>query len=219
MCKLLYELQHARNYAAESGIGVVRVKETGLPDNVTQSVKGSEPSCSFVAPCTLATGPGSVIGSFSLQLRSLADRVTPVMVLAVVSIVQLRFGLHASRFIRDMKDAASYHGDVSKLSEKGFGVTAYLVLFQGNSGPFHQAYKFCHYCVYPCHQERVLSLDTINGSICDIIHSHVGLVEHERIMTKTEKMSHIRVFLENQKILEITFSRGKLLPLCYCASW
>ena len=95
-------------YFEDSGIGVVTVKETGFPDNVTHSVNGSEPSCSLVAPFTSLTVPGSVRGSFSLQVLSFAVIVTPVMLLLAESIVQLRFGLQASRFMRERNVAASY---------------------------------------------------------------------------------------------------------------
>lgn len=83
------------------------MKVIGLPDSVTQSVSGSDPSCSLVAPWTSLTAVGKVNGSFSLQDKSPAETVAPVMLFRVLSMIQLMLGLQLSRFIRERNDAAS----------------------------------------------------------------------------------------------------------------
>lgn len=86
----------------------MKVKVIGFPDNVTQSVNGSDPSCSLVAPWTSLTVVGKVKGSFSLQDKSPAETVAPVMLCRLLSMIQLMLGLQLSRFIRERNDAASY---------------------------------------------------------------------------------------------------------------
>lgn len=84
------------------------MKVTGLPDNVTQIVNGSLPTCSVVKPWVSVTVPGTVMGSGSVQILPAEVTVTPVMVSVDVSSCQLRLGKHPSRTILAMNSAESY---------------------------------------------------------------------------------------------------------------
>lgn len=65
--------------------GVVSVKDTGEPESLTQSVKGSPPICSAVAPFRFTTVPGKVTGIGAEQVFPVVLTVTVVIVFAVAS--------------------------------------------------------------------------------------------------------------------------------------
>jgi hypothetical protein len=69
------------------GSGEDRVKRTGLPDIVTQIVKGSFPIFSVLKPCVSVTVAGKVIGIGTGHLLSIVVRVTPVITCATGSVV------------------------------------------------------------------------------------------------------------------------------------
>jgi len=75
------------NLIPHTDTGVLRVKVTGLPERVTQSVRGSLPSCSVVAPWTSVTVVGRVMGIGATHVFPLEVRVTLVMVSVVGSIL------------------------------------------------------------------------------------------------------------------------------------
>ena len=60
-------------------IGEERVKVTGEPESLTQTVVGSLPSCSVVKPRVLVGAVGKVTGIVSLQVFPLAETVTAVI--------------------------------------------------------------------------------------------------------------------------------------------
>jgi hypothetical protein len=60
-------------------IGVERVKVTGEPESLTQTVAGSLPTCSTVKPWVLEGREGKVTGMVSLQVFPLAETVTAVI--------------------------------------------------------------------------------------------------------------------------------------------
>jgi hypothetical protein len=60
-----------------SAIDLERVNETGDPERVTQTVRGSLPNCSVGNPFVLVGATGKVIGMAVLQVLPLAVTVTP----------------------------------------------------------------------------------------------------------------------------------------------
>ena len=98
--------------------GLVSVKDTGLPVSETQSVNGSLPNCSVVAPCWSVTVPGNVTGIGTEHVLRLAATVTPVIVLALLSTCQVRVGLQLSLIIRERNPAATYIGSASIISTR-----------------------------------------------------------------------------------------------------
>jgi hypothetical protein len=66
----------------------VSVKVTGEPVIFTQTVNGSEPTCSVVPPFVDTTGPGNVTGIGDAQVFPVVLTVTPVMVVGVVAFAE-----------------------------------------------------------------------------------------------------------------------------------
>ena len=91
-----------------SGTPVANVKVTGCPFNVIQTVNGSFPICSVVAPLgVLVSVPGTVTGIGAEHVFPFPqERVTAVIFPDVI--VWLRLGTHVSRAMRWAKEVANY---------------------------------------------------------------------------------------------------------------
>jgi hypothetical protein len=89
------------------GTDFVSVKDTGFPVSDTQSVNGSPPNCSAVAPCWSVTVPGKVTGMGTEHVLRFAATVTPVIAFALLSTCQVRVGLQLSLAILERNPAAT----------------------------------------------------------------------------------------------------------------
>lgn len=66
-------------------MGVERVNVTGEPESLTQTVRGSAPSCSVAKPWVLVGATGKVTGIGSVQVLPVADTVMAVIFLLLVA--------------------------------------------------------------------------------------------------------------------------------------
>ena len=122
---------------------------TGWPLNLTQTVYGSLPRCSVVAPAGRLLGlldVGKVTGIGCEQVLPLAVTWTPVIL--EVDCSQVSLYPQESRAMRAAKEA-----DICHLDQQGSGADVedctYVVMLQGNQGPIDKAHKFLHLHLNP----------------------------------------------------------------------
>jgi len=149
------------------------------PLMVTQSVRGSVPSCSFVAPVLEETAPGSVMGIVVPHLLPpVVYTVTLSMPFPSALVCHVMLGRHWSRAWRLMNAAARSSCLSDLKGQVVLETRQWHCLCNNEIGDFVQTHHLRGDVFDPCHEERVLTSLAIYSGGWHIVDSHIGLMEH-----------------------------------------